>query len=179
MTGKRSSDWFPLLAFAALIAVFIYAFATGHDPKYIPSVLISREAPEFELTGVDGKIYESDDVFEHRVTVVNFFASWCAPCRAEHPLIVDLARTHNVRIIGIAYKDQLDKTKKYLLDLGDPYNLVLRDERGRVGIDWGITGVPETFIVDKSGHIRYHFAGVLTDVQISAIADIVKNLEQS
>jgi len=150
---------------AALFAVLLVAFAIGlrHDPHLLPSALIDRPAPDFSLPG----LYATADGLDRKdlggqVTLVNFFASWCAPCREEHPGLMALARRPGVTLHGIAYKDKLEESRRFLDRLGNPYRRVGVDRSGTTAIDFGVYGVPETYVVDGTGHIRYRHVGPLT-----------------
>lgn len=150
---------------AGLFAVLVVAFAVGlrHDPHLLPSALIDRPAPDFALPG----LYENvrgltRKDLEGRVTLVNFFASWCAPCREEHQELMTLSRLADVTLDGIAYKDQPEKSRRFLDRLGNPYGRVGVDRNGTTAIDFGVYGVPETYVVDATGHIRYRHVGPLT-----------------
>lgn len=165
-TGLRSSrrGWLfalPAALFAAL-GVGFYA-GLGSDTTTLPSALIDRPAPRFSLpplAGSDTGGFSSADL-EGRVSLVNIFASWCGPCRTEHPVLNALARTGRVAIYGINYKDKPDAAAAWLAELGNPYARIGADD-GRVGIEWGVYGVPETFLVDRAGRIRYKHVGPLT-----------------
>ena len=151
----------PLLVFTAIAGVFAYLLLSGHDPQKIPSALIDRPAPAFDLEDFhDSSARVSNADFTGRVTVVNMFASWCLPCQAEHPLITRLAE--EVPVIGINYKDKRTDATRWLERLGDPYARIAVDATGRMGIDWGVYGLPETFVIDAEGHIRYKHVGPLT-----------------
>ncbi|HYM01850.1 MAG TPA: DsbE family thiol:disulfide interchange protein [Stellaceae bacterium] len=152
----------PILLFAVLVAYFARALTSGRDPSVLPSALIDRPAPQFQLAGLDGAPPLSSDALAGHVVVVNFFASWCVPCRAEHPLLMRLAEQEHVPLYGIAYKDKPADTAQFLSQLGNPYRQVGLDESGRTGIDFGVYGVPETYIVDQAGHIRFRYVGPLT-----------------
>jgi cytochrome c biogenesis protein CcmG, thiol:disulfide interchange protein DsbE len=156
----------PLALLAALAAVFFLGF--GHDPRAVPSALIDRPAPEFALPPLPGRDrgLASGDL-KGRVRVVNVFASWCLPCRAEHPLLTGLAR--RVPVMGINYKDKPGDAAAWLAKLGDPYAAIGADTEGRVAIDWGVYGVPETFLVDAEGRIRFKHVGPLTPEVIDGI----------
>ncbi len=148
----------PVIAFAVLAA----AFGVGLylRPDIVPSPLIDKEAPVFALKPLpsrnDGGLTNED--LKGQVTIVNVFASWCLPCRAEHPFLMQLA-AQGVRIVGINYKDKPEDAAAWLKDLGDPFAKIGRDDTGRVSIDWGVYGVPESFIVDAQGRIRYKHVG--------------------
>ncbi len=141
------------------------AFAVGLtlDPRQIPSELIGRPVPAFELPPVQGrKLGLSSGDLVGEVSLVNVFASWCTACRAEHPLFMELARSRQVPIHGLNYKDKPNDVAAWLDELGDPYTRTGSDLNGRVGIDWGVYGVPETFVVGADGHIAYKHIGPIT-----------------
>jgi len=160
----------------AIFAAIALAFAVGLtlDAQRLPSVLIDKLAPQFELppiaaiddgedSGEDtGKPYggglSSRDLVG-RVTLVNIFASWCVPCRVEHPQLMSLSRDHGITIFGINQKDTPQDARAWLARHGDPYRAIGADSTGRVSIDWGVYGVPETFVMDATGRIRYRHVG--------------------
>lgn len=147
----------PLVFFAALAGIFMLGLR--RDPSLIPSVLIDKPLPSFSLPAVgsgDPGLATRD--FQGTPMLLNMFASWCVSCRVEHPLLLDL-RAHGVPIAGIDWEDQAAAGAKYLKDNGDPYKRVGLDGSGRTGIDLGITGVPETFVVDRHGRVRYKQIG--------------------
>lgn len=157
----------PLVAFAAIGGLLVYALylsMTGaYSPRDIPSPLIGKPLPAFSLPSVaDPKHHVSRDDLLGKPYLLNVWASWCVSCREEHPLLVELARQHAVTIVGLNYKDQRADALRWLADMGDPYTLSLLDFEGRVGIDLGVYGVPETFVIDPQGVIRYKFVGPLT-----------------
>lgn len=150
---------------AALFAALLVAFAIGlkHDPHLLPSALIDRPAPDFALPG----LYEPADGLarkdlDGRVTLVNFFASWCAPCREEHRELMALARQPGVTLDGVAYKDKPEESRRFIDSLGNPFGRIGVDREGTTAIDFGVYGVPETYVVDGTGHIRYRHVGPLT-----------------
>lgn len=167
----------PVLLFGALIAVF--ELGLGVDSNVLPSPLIDQPAPGFALPALAASEpgFSSTDLSGH-VSLVNAFASWCAPCRDEHPVLNALARTKRVAIYGIDYKDKQDAALAWIAELGNPYTRIGADD-GRVGIDWGVYGVPETFIVDRSGRIRYKHVGPLTQNDVEHdILPLVARLER-
>ena len=148
----------PVLALIGLIVIL--AIGLTRDPTVVPSPLIGKSVPEFALPPLDGRAegLSSDDL-RNDVTLVNVFASWCVACRAEHPLFMELQRRGMVVVHGINYKDRPEDAKRWLADLGDPYTRIGADLDGQVSIDWGVYGVPETFLVDEDGVIRYKQIG--------------------
>jgi cytochrome c biogenesis protein CcmG/thiol:disulfide interchange protein DsbE len=150
----------PVLVFAG-IAVYLGVGLT-RDPHTLPSAMIDQPAPEFDLAGLGGKPGLAKRDLEGQVTLVNFFASWCGPCRIEHPMLMRLAEEGKVRLDGIAYKDKPEDSLRFLGQLGDPYRRIGVDRDGRVAIDFGVYGVPETYVIDKQGRIRYRQVGPLS-----------------
>lgn len=151
------------LAIAAIIGAFaLWGLSGGRDPGAIPSALVSNPVPDFTLepiAGVDSPGLASADLKGEGLTLVNVFASWCGPCRAEHPILTRMGEEQNLRIVAINYKDRADAAADWLDELGNPYARVGWDYTGRAGIDWGVTGVPETFIVNNEGVVLHRFAG--------------------
>ncbi|MGH6931345.1 MAG: DsbE family thiol:disulfide interchange protein [Dongiaceae bacterium] len=160
---RRLAFHLPILLFAIVAGYLVVALQPGRDPTVLPSALFGKIAPAISLPpllrDLPG-IFPAD--LKGRVVLVNFFASWCIPCRAEHPLLLRLARDEQVEVLGIAYKNKPEQARDYLLELGNPYSRVGLDESGRAGIEFGIYGVPETFVIDQDGIIRYREAGPLT-----------------
>ncbi|MDP2064768.1 MAG: DsbE family thiol:disulfide interchange protein [Burkholderiaceae bacterium] len=151
----------PLAIFLGL--VWFLAAGLKLDPKEVPSPLINKPAPQFQLTRLDdaARTIRRDDMLG-KVWVLNVWASWCVACREEHPLLVEFARKKLVPIYGLNYKDGRSAGLQWLARFGNPYEASLFDSDGRVGIDWGVYGVPETFLVDKQGVIRFKQIGPLT-----------------
>lgn len=148
----------PLAIFVGLAALLYLGL--GMDPRRVPSPLIGKPAPAFSLptlAAADTRVTPED--FSGRVWLLNVWASWCVACRAEHPLLNELASRDLLPMVGLNYKDKHDEAVQWLRQRGDPYSVVAVDADGRVGIDWGVYGVPETFIVDKRGVIRYKHIG--------------------
>ena len=158
----------PLALFAALVAFF--AVGLTRDPKVIPSPLIDKPAPPFTLTQLhDEKAPFTPEHMKGKVWLLNVWASWCVSCRVEHPLLVELARGKVAPIVGLNYKDKRDDGVRWLAKFGDPYVLSAFDSEGRVGIDYGVYGVPETFVIDKQGVIRYKQIGPVTPEALEKI----------
>jgi cytochrome c biogenesis protein CcmG/thiol:disulfide interchange protein DsbE len=155
----------PVVLFMALAGYFALALRSDRDPHDLPSALLDKEAPPFSLSGLNGPGVTRDGLMGGPV-LINFFASWCLPCRVEHPLLMRLAERDHVPVYGIDYKDQPEDAAKLLAQFGDPYRGVGLDRDGRVGLDFGVYGVPETYVLDGSGHIRKRFVGPLTAQQV-------------
>lgn len=153
----------PLLVALGLFGFFYAGLEDGRDPAALPSALLDKPVPQFDLPALlpDSPGLASADL-KGSVQLVNVFASWCVPCRAEHPLLMRLAREDGVTINGIAYKDKPEDSRAFLASLGDPYSRVGMDEPGRAAIEWGVYGVPETFLIDRDGIIRWKHSGPLT-----------------
>jgi cytochrome c biogenesis protein CcmG, thiol:disulfide interchange protein DsbE len=161
----------PLAGFAALAALFLVRLYSG-DASLLPSALIGREVPAFALPPVEGLAgkpgFSDADLRQDKVTLVNVFASWCVPCRQEHELLVRLAADPElaragVRLFGLAYKDDPANITRFLAEGGDPFTRVGADRNGRTAIDFGVYGVPETFIIKGDGKIAYRFVGPLSE----------------
>jgi cytochrome c biogenesis protein CcmG/thiol:disulfide interchange protein DsbE len=162
--GRRLAILAPVAIFAALAVIFIIRLEQGGNSSLIPSALLGRPAPATvlpPLEGLDRPGIDSAD-FAGKVTLVNIWASWCGPCREEHPILEQLATDKRINLVGINYKDQPGNARAFLGQLGNPYAAVGVDEKGRSSIDWGVYGVPETFVVGRDGTIRYKFVGPLS-----------------
>ena len=155
--------WGPVVVFAGLATAL--GWGLTRDPKVLPSALIDKPVPDFNLPPVKGRTLglASADLSDE-VSIVNVFASWCLPCKAEHPIWMDLKARNVVPIHGLNYKDTPDDASAWLNRLGDPYKRTGADLDGRVAIDWGVYGVPETFIVSADGRIAYKHVGPVTQV---------------
>ena len=166
--GPRLVVLLPLLLFFGLAGVFLYQLVSGHDPKEIPSVLIGKTAPMTTLPALagatlpDGSPTPGLDLSgpgDGRPVLVNVFASWCAPCREEHPLLMQLSKDKRFRLVAINYKDKPENALGFLNNLGDPYAAIGVDQKGAATIDWGVYGVPESFLVAPDGEILYKQTG--------------------
>ena len=166
----------PLAAFVVLL-VFL-GVGLGLNPREVPSPLIGKPAPAFTLARLDDasqKIGLAD--MQGRVWMLNVWASWCAPCRQEHALVQDIARSKLVPVVGLNYKDTRSNAIQWLAEMGNPYQATLFDGDGRVGIDFGVYGVPETFIIDQQGIVRMKHVGPLTpEVVRGRIEPLLKQL---
>lgn len=166
----------PLLLFVGVGVAFFLGFE--RDPRDIPSALIDKPVPDFALPALPGhKEGVSSAMLKGDVTLVNVFASWCIPCKAEHPVITRLSKELGVTVRGINYKDKTEDALGWLQRNGDPYASIGADLDGRVSIDWGVYGVPETYLVDRQGRIRFKQVGPLTpQVVDEQILPMIKHL---
>jgi len=183
MTAKlRLSYFLPVIIVLALTAIFWSYLGEIKDGKSIqglPSALIDKPVPVFKLPGISANDKGFDSiVLKGKVTLVNVWASWCAPCRIEHPRMMQLAR-EGVAIYGINYKDTPEAAKGFLAELGNPYKTVGADRTGKVSIDWGVYGYPETFVVDPTGHIRYRHVGpIMAQDLTDKIRPLIRDLSK-
>ena len=164
----------PVIIFFAVALAF--AFGLTRDPHTLPSALIDQQAPDFDLPPIDGSDipgFSKADLLKE-VSLVNVFASWCLPCRAEHPQLMKLADEMSIPLYAINKKDQAEDALSFLDRLGNPYRRIGADTDGRTSIDWGVYGVPETYVVDARGHIRYRHVGPILPPDIGMILDKIK-----
>jgi cytochrome c biogenesis protein CcmG, thiol:disulfide interchange protein DsbE len=169
----------PLLIFAVLLG-FLWV-GLSLNPREVPSPLIGKAAPEFQLARLDDPAQSVSQVdLRGQVWLLNVWASWCVSCMDEHPVLVELARTGVVPIYGLNYKDKRDAALAWLGKNGNPYTVSITDPEGKVGIDYGVYGVPETYVIDKNGVIRYKRVGPVTPQVLSEqILPLVKQLQAS
>jgi cytochrome c biogenesis protein CcmG, thiol:disulfide interchange protein DsbE len=170
-SGKKRPNIFvllPLIVFIALAALFFYRLGSG-DPSRIPSALIGRPVPAIDLPPLPGLERDGKPVpgvtnatFQGAVTLVNVWASWCVPCHDEVPFLEQLSRDKRIQLVGINYKDAPDNARRFLSRYGNPFAAAGRDEAGRASIDWGVYGVPETFLIGRDGRITYKLVGPIT-----------------
>jgi len=169
----------PLAIFVALVAFLFVGLRL--NPREVPSPFIGKPAPAFELA----QLQEPDKRFARRdmdgkVWLLNVWASWCVACREEHPVLVDLAKQKTIPVVGLNYKDKPEDAKAWLKQFGNPYMLSVTDQDGRVGIDYGVYGVPETFLIDRKGVIRYKQIGPVTPEALEKkILPLARELEKS
>jgi len=170
--ARRPRPWLailPLVVFAGLAAIFLIQLRSGQDSSFVPSVLIGHEAPSTSLppladSGLPG-LASAD--FRGHVTLVNVWASWCAPCREEQPLLMTLKNDPRFRLVGLNYKDKPENALRFLGEMGNPFAAIGADQSGRTAIDWGVYGVPETYLVGKGGRILYKHFGPFTEQYIA------------
>ena len=170
---RRLGPALPLLIFAVLAGLFWYALQGG-DPSRLPSALIGKPVPDFNLPAIDGLIadgaavpgFAAVDLAQGEPTIVNVFASWCVECQVEHPLLLALSQEPGIRLYGIDYKDDMSSARRFLGRYGNPYSRVGADPSGRVAIDFGVYGVPETYVITGDGRIAFRHVGPLTEATI-------------
>src|ERR1700710_493335 len=159
---KRLVYLMPLVLFMVLAGYFVIALRPNHDIHELPSAMIEQPAPGFDLAGLGAPRKLALEALKGHPFVINFFASWCVPCRIEHPLLLRLAEQNHLPLYGIDYKDKPEDGARLLATFGDPYRQVGMDRDGRAGLNFGVYGVPETYVIDSSGVIRRRFVGPLT-----------------
>lgn len=165
---RRWIVFVPLAIFLALAGLFLFRLGAG-DPATIPSALIGRPAPDTDLPAIPGLVREGKPVpgltgadFKGQVTVLNVWGSWCLPCREEAPLLMRMAADKRFRLVGLNYKDQADNALRFLQRFGNPFAAIGADTSGRAAIEWGVYGVPETFVIGRDGMIAYKLVGPIT-----------------
>jgi cytochrome c biogenesis protein CcmG/thiol:disulfide interchange protein DsbE len=165
-TGRRLLVFVPLIAFATLAAIFFGQLISGRDISQVPSVLIGKPYPSLDLPPLEGLQRDgaqvpalTDAVVEGKWSLVNVWASWCAPCREEHPALLELAKDDRFTLVGINYKDETSNALRFLGELGNPFAAVGVDPKGVAAIDWGVYGIPETYLVSPEGTIVYKQIG--------------------
>lgn len=173
------SRWMSLAPLGLLLALAIYfAFGLQTDQRTIQSVLIDKPLPAFDLARFGGETRINDGEFKGKVALLNIFASWCIACRVEHPVLLKLSQAKRVTVYGLAWKDKPDELKAWLDELGNPYEAIADDRNGRTAIDLGVTGAPETYVIDRKGRIRFKQVGPIDDyIWQRTIEPLVKQLE--
>jgi cytochrome c biogenesis protein CcmG, thiol:disulfide interchange protein DsbE len=177
MVPRRLVVLLPVVLFAVLAGLL--AWGLSRNATDIPSALIGKAVPEFSLPPVQGRALGlSSGDLRHEVSLVNVFASWCLACREEHPVFMQLAASKKLPLHGLNYKDRPDDAAQWLDTMGDPYTRTGADLKGRVAIDWGVYGVPETFVVSADGHIAYKHIGPVTEQALNkTILPLVERLQ--
>ena len=174
----------PLIIVGMLSVVFLFRLFSGDTTK-LPSALIAKPVPEFALGGVSNLVqnaapvsgFSSSDLKQGRVSIVNMFASWCLECRLEHDILLKLGKDDRIALFGLAHKDDPEKTRQFLNTYGNPYKAVGVDRKGTVSIDWGLYGVPETFIISGKGKILYKKVGPMTEETLKS--EIMPEIEKA
>ncbi len=175
----KPQHFIPLAVFFAIVVAFAAAFYLRLDPRETPFAIEGKPVPAFDLPpAVAGGQGLSSADLQGKVAIVNFFASWCAPCREEHPVLMTLAQRTGVPVYGIAWKDKADVLADWLARDGNPFARSGFDASGRVGIDWGVSGVPETYVVDRSGKVIWRYQGALNDAIVDkALIPLLRGLK--
>ena len=169
----------PSILFVLILSTFFYLLIIERNPLDLPSNLLNKNVPIFESESLlKNENFVSSKEFGNEIILVNFFATWCGPCRDEHVYIKRFSNEKGIRVIGINYKDNSDNAVEWLKNLGNPYSDVPIDKNGRIAIDWGVYGIPETFIVNSKGIIKYRHVGPITKKIYKKINLLIKEIEQ-
>ena len=176
---KKQLQIFPTLLFLIILSVFFYLLLIDRNPSKIPSNLLNKKIPNFKTVSLmkQNKPFISKNEFGNEIIIVNFFATWCKPCRDEHKYIKKFSEEDKIRIIGINYKDNSKKTIEWLKNLGNPYSNIPLDKKGNIAIDWGVYGIPETFIVNSKGIIKYRHVGPVDKKIYKEIKSIIQKIK--
>ncbi len=166
----------PLAGFAVLVGFF--AFSLTRDPSILPSELIDKPFPEFDLTNLAETETLDASLLAGKVSLVNVFGSWCVACTVEHPQLMALKDTSDLQLVGIDWRDTRDGANRWLVRHGNPYDVVVFDAHSKLIVPLGVTGAPETFIIDRAGHIRYKHVGIITpEIWDDKLAPLVESLQ--
>ena len=168
----------PSIFFLLILLIFFYLLIIDRNPSELPSTLLDKNVPKFETESLlkDEKFISSKE-FGNEILLVNFFATWCKPCRDEHIYIKRFSNEKEIKVIGINYKDNPKKAIQWLKELGNPYSDVIVDSKGLIGIDWGVYGIPETYIVNSKGIIKYRLVGSITKKNYNSFHSKIKESE--
>ena len=168
----------PSILFVLILSTFFYLLIIERNPSELPSNLLNKNVPNFKAESLlKNENFVSSKEFGNEIILVNFFATWCSPCRDEHVYIKRFANEKGIRVIGINYKDSSGNAIEWLKNLGNPYSDVPIDKDGRIAIDWGVYGIPETFIVNSKGIIKYRHVGAITKKIYKKINLLIKEIE--
>tara|TARA_B100000745_G_scaffold170220_1_gene111482 strand:+ start:169 stop:699 length:531 start_codon:yes stop_codon:yes gene_type:complete len=168
----------PSILFLLILLIFFYLLIIDRNPTELPSNLLNKSVPKFEAESLlKEKKFVSSDVFGKKIKLVNFFATWCKPCRDEHNYVKLFSNQERIEVIGINYKDNKQKAIGWLKELGNPYSNIAVDKNGRIAIDWGVYGIPETFVVNSKGIIKYRHVGPITKKIYKKINLIINEIE--
>ena len=168
----------PSILFLIILSTFFYLLIIERNPLELPSNLLDKNVPSFEAESLlKNENFVSSKEFGNEIILVNFFATWCQPCRDEHTFIKRLSNENGIRVIGINYKDSPGNAIEWLKNLGNPYSDIPIDKNGRIAIDWGVYGIPETFIVNSKGIIKYRHVGAITKKIYKKINLLIKEIQ--
>jgi len=169
----------PSILFVLILSTFFYLLIIERNPSELPSNLLNKNVPNFKAESLlKNENFVSSKEFGNEIILVNFFATWCSPCRDEHVYIKRFANEKGIRVIGINYKDNSNNAIEWLKNLGNPYSDIPVDKNGRIAIDWGVYGIPETFIVNSKGIIKYRHVGAITKKIYKKINLLIREIEQ-
>jgi len=175
---KKKIVTVPAFIFLFILLIFFYLLIIERDTSELPSNLLNKNVPEFKTESlIKNENFVSSYEFGDEIVLVNFFATWCKPCRDEHSYIKRFLDEKKIKIIGINYKDDSKKTLDWLKNLGNPYSNIAIDKRGKIAIEWGVYGIPETFIVNSDGIIKYRHVGPITDKVYNKINLLIKEIK--
>ena len=164
-----------IILFIFLFVVSIFYISLTRDTNYNTSSLVDKETPEFEIISFDdSSYYTRDDLKKNNFTLINFWASWCAPCKIEHPILMKLSQTKNLMMLGINFKDKESKAKTFLSKLGDPYDLLAKDKNGKQSVRFGVYGIPESILINSDLMIIQKFVGPLSLDDYNSILKIIE-----
>ena len=168
----------PSILFVFILSTFFYLLIIERNPSELPSNLLNKKVPNFKAESLlKNENFVSSKEFGNEIILVNFFATWCLPCREEHAFIKRFSNEKKIRVIGINYKDDPKKAIQWLKNLGNPYSDIPIDRKGRIAIDWGVYGIPETFVVDSQGIIKYRHIGAVTKNEYEKIYLKIKEIQ--
>lgn len=168
----------PFLIFGLIILAFYYLLIIERNPSELPSNLLNKKVPKFNSESLlSEEIFFSSKEINNKKTLVNFFATWCKPCREEHDYIKLFSKNKNINVIGINYKDNPEKAIIWLNELGNPYSNIAVDNNGKIAIDWGVYGIPETFVINSMGIIKYRHVGPITKKIYNKINLLIKAIK--
>ena len=175
---KKQLLIFPFIFFFLVLIIFFYLLIIERNPSDLPSNLLNKNVPKFEAELLLKKEkFHSLKEFKNEITLVNFFATWCKPCRDEHVYIYRFFDEKKIKVIGINYKDNTKKTIQWLKKLGNPYSDIVIDKNGTIAIDWGVYGIPETFLVNSKGIIKHRHVGAVTEKIYKKINLLIEKIE--
>jgi len=165
------------IIFLLIFILGIFFLSLNKNSNYNTESLVGNKLGEIELVSFeDDSIFTNDDFKKNSFTLINFWASWCAPCRVEHPHLMELSKENNIKILGVNFKDKKNNALKFLKDLGDPYEYLTRDSNGKQSVNFGIYGIPESILIDNKLTIIKKFVGPLTKQDLNNIKEIINNL---
>ena len=175
---KKQISIIPAIIFLLILSIFFYLLIIERNPSEVPSNLLNKKVPKFETKSLlKEEKFISTQEFGNEIVLVNFFATWCKPCRDEHTFIKRFSNENKVRVIGINYKDNPKKTVDWLNNLGNPYSNIPLDKDGKIAIDWGVYGIPETFVVNSKGIIKYRHVGPITNKEYKKINLLIEKIK--